>query len=93
MTTYTSIKLFGPEQEEAVNAVLKGNVKAITFESIVAVDSFFSKSNKSSEKRELVRAMDDLVVRAQNTVVADALKRYGVDAWVPDVQDLEHLYA
>jgi len=93
LTTYTSKALEGSEQKEAVNAIINGDFFAITFESESSVDALFGLTTTPRERRLLVRSMNDLVVKAQNPVVADALARRRVDARVPREYDFAHLFA
>jgi len=92
LTTYSSRMLYGKEQKEAIDAVLDDSFMAVSFESRIAVESFFSVT-PSRERRRLVRVLDGMEVRAQNPVIADALASRGVNAWVPDTQDFKHLFA
>jgi uroporphyrinogen-III synthase len=92
LATYSCKMLKGKEQEEAVEAVLDGDVRAVSFESRIAVDSFFKIPETSRGKRQLAIAMEKLTIRALNPVVAEVLAKNRVDARVPQIQDLSHLF-
>jgi uroporphyrinogen-III synthase len=93
LTSYTSHMLEGQEQKDAMTMINDGKFRVITFESRIAVDSLFKVASTPRERRRLSRALGDNVVRAQNSYVAEALLKHGVDAWVPESQDMAHIFA
>ena len=91
--TYTTRALRGAEQREAVAALLEKRFSAVTFESAAAADALFRVPHTVKERRLLSRTLEELNVRAQNPVVAEALAKHKVGAWVPQAYDFAHLFA